>query len=134
MKKSSHTNAYLQFLGISRSDADLHGEEPLDTNHKALLETVALHWYQGHPLSVVQTIDQAHLGSPATLHKRLARLIAQDFVTAQAGGVDRRTKWVKPTDKGLDYFHRLGMKMIKALVEENGRYKSEPEHLTDSTS
>lgn len=119
MKKSSNTNAYLQFLGHSRSVAALHGEEPLDANHKALLESVALNWSQDHPLSVVQTINQAHLGSPATLHKRLARLIAQDFVRAQAGGVDRRTKWVKPTDKGLDYFHRLGMNMIKALNEEN---------------
>lgn len=131
MKKSSHTNAYLQFLGISRSDADLHGEEPLDANHKALLETVALHWYQGHPMSVMETINQADLGSPATLHKRLARLIAQDFVTAQAAGIERRTKWVKPSDKGLEFFHRHGMNMTKALSEENYRCKSETKHLTD---
>ena len=118
MKKTPHTDAYLQFLGFSRSVAELHGGKLLDANHTALLDAVALNWSHGQPLSVRQAIQQAHLGSPATLHKRLSRLITNGFLSAQGVEDDRRTKWIKPTDKGLDYFHSLGMQMSKALGEE----------------
>lgn len=119
MKESSHINAYLQFLGFSRSVAELHGGKLLDANHTALLEAVALNWSHGQPLSVRQIIQQAHLGSPATLHKRLSRLVTNGFLSTKAVQDDHRTKWVKPTDKGLDYFHSLGKQMNKALNEED---------------
>lgn len=115
MKELHITQAYLDFLRLSRGMNDLQGDKPLDANHTALLETVALHWAQGQPLSVRQTIHLAYLGSPATLHKRLSRLITQGLLTAQFIGNDHRTKFIAPTDKGLDYFHRLGKEMIKAL-------------------
>lgn len=115
MTASPHVKVYLQFLQLSGTVDDLPGAELLDANHKALLESVALHWSQGQPLSVRGTINQAHLGSPATLHKLLHRLIGQEYLIAQGLDHDRRTKWVSPTDKGLDYFHWIGKKMISAL-------------------
>ena len=120
MTASPHAKAYLQFLQLSRAIADFPGKEWLDANHKALFDSVALHWSQGQPLSVRQTIDQTHLGSPATLHKRLQRLIAQDFLTAQGLDHDRRIKWVSPTDKGLEYFHWIGEQLVSALNHEEG--------------
>lgn len=115
MHKSSYTNSYLQFLSLSHSDAYSHNGKQLDANHTALLETVALKWSHGQPLSVRQAIEQAHLGSPATLHKRLRRLIAHGFLSAHVVKHDHRTKLVKPTDEGLDFFHNRGKQMIKAL-------------------
>lgn len=119
MTASPDAKAYLRFLQLSRAIADLPRMEWLDANHKALLDSVALHWSQGQPLSVRQTIDQTHLGSPATLHKRLKRLIAQDFLIAKGLDHDRRIKWVSPTDKGLEYFHWIGGQLVSAL-ENNG--------------
>ncbi len=115
MTASPHAKAYLQFLQLCATVAGSRDTEWLNANHKALLESVALHWSLGQPLSVRGAIKQAHLGSPATLHKRLQRLIAQGYLTAQGLDHDRRTKWVTPTDKGLDYFHWMGKKLISAL-------------------
>lgn len=115
MKVSPHAKSYLQFLQLSNAVGGLPDIEWLDANHKALLESVALHWSQGQPLTVRQSINQSHLGSPATLHKRLQRLIDQDYLIAQGLDRDRRTKRISPTDKGLDYFHWIGKKLISAL-------------------
>ncbi len=74
-----------------------------------------MHWSLGKSLSVLETIRQTELGSPATLHKRLTRLIAQEFLKSEALGADKRTKFVFPTDKGLSYMDWVGDKQFTAL-------------------
>ncbi len=114
MRPSPLAETYFRFLRLSAAVEDLHAHEELDANHKALFEVVALHWSQGQPLSVRDTIGQTSLGSPATLHKRLQRLIAMDFLKSEALDTDRRTKFVSPSEKGMDYVHRLGDHLIKS--------------------
>lgn len=114
MKPSPLAQAYLQYLHLSAAIDQLPGFEEFDANHKALFEAVVLRWFQGNPLSVRETISQAALGSPATLHKRLQRLIAQDLVASESSGTDRRTKFVSPTPKGMDYAHWQGQKLLQA--------------------
>jgi DNA-binding MarR family transcriptional regulator len=81
-----------------------------------LFEVAALHWSAGEALTVREMIDQSDLGSPATLHKRLQRLIAQDFLKAEVEASDRRTKYILPTTKGLKYAHWLGDKLLKSTM------------------
>ena len=65
--------AYFRFLQVARTLTDAQ-ETALSANHRALLEAVVLAWHEGQPLSVRQAISLESLGSPATLHKRLATL------------------------------------------------------------
>lgn len=105
------SNAYMRFLQLTRvlsEDADIQ----LSANHRALLEAVALAWHCGSPMSVRQAIGLSDLGSPATLHKRLAVLRAQGYVEEIAVAGDRRTKLLGLTQKAVDYFDKLGAALI----------------------
>lgn len=104
-------SAYLRFLQLVSAIETLPGMEDFDANERALFETLALHWSQGQPLTVREAIGQTSLGSPATLHKRLQRLIAKGLVVSQHQGHDRRTKYLIPADKGMVYIEWLGAQM-----------------------
>jgi hypothetical protein len=116
MKLSPHAEAYLRFLRLSTGIVVIPGFEHLDANHKALFEAAAVHWAAGEPLTVREMIDKSELGSPATLHKRLQSLIAQDFLKAESEAADRRTKYISPTPKGLKYAHWIGDKLLKSTM------------------
>lgn len=105
---SPWSSAYMRFLQLSRT---LSSDDGLSANEQALLEAIALAWFRQQPLSVRQAISIGDLGSPATLHKRLARLRTQGFVEDQAVDTDRRTKLLAPTPKTLQYFEKLGSAM-----------------------
>jgi DNA-binding MarR family transcriptional regulator len=110
-------SAYLRFLQLVSAFENLPGLEDFDANERALFETLALRWSQGQPLTVREAIGQTALGSPATLHKRLQRLINKGLVVSQHHGTDRRTKFLIPADKGLGYIEWLGAQM--ASVQES---------------
>ena len=68
-------------------------------------------------MTVREAISQASLGSPATLHKRLKRLIAKQLILAAHEGQDKRAKYLVPSEKGQAYIDWLSSKM--QLVEAN---------------
>ena len=107
---------YLHFLALLSASGDFDANGEFDANHQALFESAVIHWSMGKPLSVLETISQAELGSPATLHKRLQRLIAQDFVKSVCKGSDKRTKFVSPSNKGISYMDWVGNTMLKSLT------------------
>ena len=111
MNPSPLAKAYLKFLKLSAAVDRLPGFEDFDANGKALFEVAMLNWFQGTPFTVRETINQSELGSPATLHKRLQRLIAQNMLSSVCMGSDRRTKFVMPTTKGLEYLDWLGKQL-----------------------
>ncbi len=113
MTPTPSAEAYFRFLRLCAAIKQAPGHEQLDANHNALLESVALHCFMDQPLAVREAIDQAALGSPATLHKRLQRLIAQELITAQSTEQDRRTKHLVLTQKGLGHFAQLGAHLHK---------------------
>ena len=106
---------YLHFLTLTSGHGDFHEDGKFDANHKALFESAVIHWSLGKPLTVLETISQEQLGSPATLHKRLKHLIAQDFVKSECSESDQRTKLVSPSHKGMRYMEWVGDKMRKSL-------------------
>lgn len=111
MNLNSSVLAYLNFLKRRSVGEPSLGIEDFDANQKALFEIAMLNWFQGTPFTVRETIGQSELGSPATLHKRLQRLIAQNMLSSVCMGADRRTKFVMPTAKGLEYLHWLGKQL-----------------------
>lgn len=112
---SPFKSAYLRFLKLVTAVEAMPGIEDFDANEKALFDSLSLAWAQGQPMTVRTAIGQEVLGSPATLHKRLQRLIAKDLVIAEFAGQDRRIKYLRPSEKGLVYIEWLSSQMTTTV-------------------
>lgn len=108
---SPFKSAYLRFLQLVAAVDEMSGLDDFDANEKALFDSLCLRWSQGKVMTVREAISQTSLGSPATLHKRLQRLIAKELIAATHEGQDRRAKYLVPSGKGQVYIEWLSSKM-----------------------
>lgn len=115
LKKTPSVEAYFRFLQLVSAVEALPGMDQFGVNERALFQEILLAWSMSEPLSVRQAIDIEHLGSPATLHKRVSRLRNMDLIDAVSEEGDRRTKYLVPTDKGHKYIERLSMALHKSI-------------------
>ena len=114
---SVHSLAYLRFLARIESTFNNHPAAellPLDPNEKALMEMVMLRWAQQATMTVRQTIAHAHLGSPATLHKRLSLLRKKGYLQLEDVEGDKRAKFLVPGPLGFQYLESMGKHMVSA--------------------
>jgi DNA-binding MarR family transcriptional regulator len=116
-KRQPFKSAYLRFLQLVAAVDEMSGLDDFDANEKALFDSLCLRWSQGQAMTVREAISQTGLGSPATLHKRLKRLIAKQLIVAAHEGKDKRTKYLFPSEKGQVYIELLSTKM--AMVQAN---------------
>lgn len=105
--------AYFRFLQLARTFQADPSEAAMDANERALLEAVALRWFEDEPMTVREAIAMERLGSPATLHKRITRLRQKDMLVAFNQEGDRRAKYLIPSEKTLKMFAELGANMQK---------------------
>ena len=83
MPNSQHSplaKAYFRFLQLAKAVEALPDGALMDANESALLEEIVLRWHEGQPMTVREAIGLAHLGSPATLHKRVTRLRQKEML------------------------------------------------------
>ena len=113
--KSATANAYMRFLQLARAVQQLPDAPQLDANEKALLEEIVLRWYENRVMSVREAIGLTHLGSPATLHKRITRLRQKDLLKTFNQPDDKRAKYLIPTDRTMSLFGDFGKKMNTAV-------------------
>jgi hypothetical protein len=113
---STKSNPYLRFLQLAKAIQNLPDAPLLDANENALLEAIALRWYEQKPMTVREAIALSELGSPATLHKRITRLRDRDLVKTFSQADDKRAKFLIPTEKSLAMFNDYGKKMSSALT------------------
>jgi Fe-S-cluster formation regulator IscX/YfhJ len=111
IKVSNKDNPYLRFLQLAKAIQNLPDGQILDANENALLEAIALHWFEQKPMTVREAIGLSELGSPATLHKRITRLRNSGMVEAFNQPDDKRAKYLIPTEKTLAMFNAFGKKM-----------------------
>jgi hypothetical protein len=102
--KSASANAYMRFLQLAKSVQALPDGPNLDANEKALLEEIALSWFENRVMTVREAIGLTHLGSPATLHKRITRLRQKDLLKTFNQPEDKRAKYLIPTDQKIKPF------------------------------
>ncbi len=118
LNASAHARAYLRFLALSAqtsAKARVQSEDDvIDPNEVALLELVLLRWAVGSPMTVRQAIALAHLGSPATLHKRLMRLRNKAYLDLEHVSGDRRVKRLIAGPVGLSYMDSMGRHLMAA--------------------
>jgi DNA-binding MarR family transcriptional regulator len=105
-------DAYLRFLQLLSTVEKSHDIQDFEPNERALFDSLCLCWSQGKPLTVREAIGQTPMGSPATLHKRLQRLIDKSMIETHTKEGDRRTKYLHPSEKGLAYIEWLGTQLI----------------------
>jgi DNA-binding MarR family transcriptional regulator len=115
LKRSPTENAYLRFLQLAKAIQSLPDVPLLDANENALLEAIALRWFENKPMTVREAIGISQLGSPATLHKRITRLRNRDLVQTFNQPDDKRAKYLIPTDKSIAMFKDFGKKMNAAI-------------------
>jgi len=113
---SNKGNPYLRFLQLAKAIQNLPDAPLLDANENALLEAIALRWFEQKPMTVREAIGLSKLGSPATLHKRITRLRNRDLVQTFSQTDDKRAKFLIPTEKSLAIFNDYGKKMNAALT------------------
>jgi hypothetical protein len=115
MKKNRtpFAEAYFRFLQLAKTFQADPSQLAMDANERALLDAVALRWFEDRPMSVREAIAMDHLGSPATLHKRISRLRQKDMLVAFNLEGDRRAKYLIPSEKTLKLFTELGGHMQK---------------------
>ena len=112
IKSSTPTaNAYFRFLQLAKNIHQLPETPQIDANEKALLEEIALRWFENRTMTVREAISLEVLGSPATLHKRITRLRQKDLLTAFNQTEDKRAKYLIPTEKTIALFGIFGKKM-----------------------
>jgi len=104
-------SAYLRFLQLARVIQALPDGMEMDANERALLEAVVLRWHENSPMTVREAIGLSHLGSPATLHKRITRLREKEMLSTLNLEGDRRAKFLTPTPRTIEYFSHLGQSM-----------------------
>ena len=114
-KRTPTENAYLRFLQLAKAIQSLPDAPLLDANENALLEAIALRWFENKPMTVREAIGISQLGSPATLHKRITRLRNRDLVQTFNQPDDKRAKYLIPTDKSIAMFKNFGKKMNAAI-------------------
>jgi hypothetical protein len=114
--KAATANAYMRFLQLARSVQQLPDAPQLDANEKALLEEIVLRWFEKRVMTVREAIGLSHLGSPATLHKRITRLRQKDLLKTFNQTEDKRAKYLIPTDKTIALFGDFGKKMSTAIA------------------
>jgi hypothetical protein len=82
----------------------------------ALLDAVLAAAGSGAPMTVIAAISLVHLGSRATLHKRLQRLRGAEYLAVQTHAVDGRVKFLLPAHRGRQYAQAVGRRIIAAAA------------------
>jgi len=106
----------MRFLQLAKSVQQLPDAPQLDANEKALLEEIALRWFENRVMTVREAIGLSQLGSPATLHKRITRLRQKDLLKTFNQPEDKRAKYLIPTDKTIAMFGNFGKRMNSAIA------------------
>ena len=110
--------SYLRFLKLAQSVKSVSTGAGFTPNETQLLQEVALRHFEGQAFAVNQALALNHLGSPATLHKRIQRLRHAGFLSFEHKDTDHRTKYLTVTPLAIQHFECLGVAIQKALTLE----------------
>lgn len=107
MKTSPLQEAYFRFVRLLATLENTSAVPELDDIERSLLELIALRSIEGKPILVGDAIYLNKAGSPATLHRRLSKLVKADLIRYGID-IDGRKKYLELTPKAHDYFAKLG--------------------------
>ena len=107
---------YLQFLQLSQAvETQNTAVRNIDSNGLLLLNEIALQHLAGKTLSVTQAMALKKLASPATLHRKIDALREAGLIESVFEGMNRRTKFLKPTKVADSYFGMMSKAITSAV-------------------
>jgi DNA-binding MarR family transcriptional regulator len=117
----SHLPIYFDFLIQCEREQALIDRSCAHISPKlmALFLMLAHEAEQGSPLTVSGAMSQKQMASSAALHKRIDDLREAGMICVIYKGMDRRTKYLIPTDKGNRHLNLMGK-----LLQSSTRRKS----------
>ncbi|MSQ65926.1 MAG: hypothetical protein EXR37_06240 [Limnohabitans sp.] len=107
---------YLRFLNLLHAIEGKAELPPMDVDAKRILEVIAVRHNQGQSITVTDAMALGQIASPATIHRKLDQLRELGMIDTHFEGSNRRTKYLKPTDKAQLYFSTVGA-LIQQAVE-----------------
>ncbi|HTR10692.1 MAG TPA: winged helix-turn-helix domain-containing protein [Paraburkholderia sp.] len=107
-------DTYLRFLQLIEAQPGPPELAPLDPLEKKILEVVARAFQNKDRLSVKDMMGHSELGSPATLHTRVASMCAKGWI-ALNDTEDVRRKQIDLTSEALLYFEKLSESVLQAM-------------------
>lgn len=106
-------NSYLRFLRLADTLTN-SGDHSLDLLNKEMLEYISQKILINKKIfNVGDIVSLSHLGSQATLHKRLHSLVNDGYLALKAAD-DGRVKHIELTNKTHQYFANLAQALEKA--------------------
>ena len=109
---------YFRFLTLAQSLSQQHGVAALAPSEAQLLQEVVLRDFERRAFTISQALAMKHLGSPATLHKRLLRLRAAGLLDYKKDVTDHRTKYLIATPLAMQHYARMGEVMQLLMQAE----------------
>ncbi len=108
-------SVYLSFVSIEHFLENSSKEmSSLDATEKYLLQIIVLNDHEGKALKITEAMSLRNIASPATIHRKLKKLINLGLIRQDFEGSDRRTKYLIPTSITLTYVDSVA----KALVDK----------------
>ena len=107
--------AYYQFLIYTKNlDICGMGKKRVDEISRLLLNEIALNHFKKKPLTVTKAMDLTFIAGPATIHRKIKDLHDAGLVELRYVGLNRRTKYLIPTDVTNFYFGKMSEAMMAA--------------------
>ena len=107
---------YLRFLRIARGvDIQNTQVKKIDSTALLLLNEIAVQHYDGKNITVTQAMLLTKIASPATVHRKLNKLIEVSLIEQVFEGKNRRTKYLIPTKEAESYFAKMSKAITNAV-------------------
>ena len=97
---SQLSNTYLRFLHQVHRVTKKGRLTDLEPVCSRLLDEIAIQEHGGSPLTVTALMGLSHIASPATLHRKMQRLLQDDLIQLNVDSENRRSKFVVLSKRG----------------------------------
>ena len=107
---------YLRFLRLAQVvQAQNTAVRNIDSKALLLLEEITVQNLDGKTLTVTQAMVLKKIASPATIHNKLCELREAGLIDSVFEGMNRRTKFLKPTKVADSYFGMMSKAITSAV-------------------
>jgi hypothetical protein len=90
----------------------------LDPESERLLEAITIAYNARKPYTVTQLMKLVHIGSTATLHRRMIYLIKLKLINQEFLGPTKRFKHLIPSELAIIYFQEMNSIYLKSINME----------------
>ena len=105
-EESEYLDLYVDFLQVTAKDLNI----PM--HHKMILDEIGLCCFNEVEITVKDIIAKRHLGSPAVIHRRLAKLRRAGYVIVHQKN-DLRIKYLTLGERAISFYSSLGARMFE---------------------